>query len=256
MGHMTSPPKYHDAFRIADNGDILLTMQKAGTVWKSELWVGFYDQTAHFCAYSLATPSVEGFAEAFGSRLLFESKENMMRALSIDDCRQKLEQTILTLSKVSPGQPWPEDSPYDLFGILDALGITTRWPGRPQSRWDYQGTRGNVLHLAWRRFFIWVQCAACGTRSVTNAGLFIENDHLRQVQGVTMYRFPRLGYAETHPNGICLLVDKRGTIVGRAIWATPACACEERETVRLRMPVLPKPRPRSEFCERLGWTSV
>lgn len=256
MGHLTSPPKYHDAFRIEENSDILLTMQKAGTVWKSELWEGYYDQVAHFCAHSLATPSVEGFAEAFGSRLLFESRENMMRALSVGDRRQKLTQTVLALSKVSPGQPWPGDSPYDLFGILDALGITTRWPGRAESRLEYQGTRGNVLHLTWRCFFVWVQCAACGTRSVTDAGIFIENDHRGQLHGATMYRFPRLGYVETHPDGICLLVDGKGKIVGRAIWATPACACEELETVRLRMPALPKPRPRAEFWERLGWTSV
>ncbi|WYZ39670.1 hypothetical protein EsH8_IV_000011 [Colletotrichum jinshuiense] len=254
MGQMTSPPENHDALSFEDNGDVFIKMQKAGTVWKSEQWSGNYDQVAHFCAYNLATPSVEGFAEAFGSRLFYESKENMLEALSVGDRREKLEQTVLALSKVAPGQPWPPGSPYHIFDIIEALGITTCWPGRTQSRFDYQGTQGNVLHLTWRRYFVWVKCAACGARSVTDAGLFINNDQ-EKVHDAAMYRFPGLGYQGTNPGGICLLVDRKGKIVGRAIWATPACACEELETVRLQMPALPKPRPRSEFCEQLGWTS-
>lgn len=257
MGHMTSPPRYHDTLRIAASGDILLRMQKAGIVWKSQHWDGHYEKIAHFCARNLPTPTVDAFAEAFGSRLFHETKENIMRALSIGDRREKLEQSVLALSKIALGEPWPgrDQSPYDISGVMDALGLFNRWDGRGESRFDYQGTRGNVLHLTWRRFFVWVECAACHARSVTDAGLYIKNGDGEQICGATMYRFPGLGYSGTHRDGICLLVDNTGRIVGRAVWATPACACEELGTVRLRMPALPKPRPRSEFCERLGWAS-
>ncbi|KAF3800686.1 hypothetical protein GCG54_00003585 [Colletotrichum gloeosporioides] len=254
LGHMTSQPEHHNALRVADNGDVLIKMQRAGNVYQSELWDGRYDHLAHFCAYNLATPNVDSFAEAFGSRLLFESEENMMEALSTGDRRQKLEQTILALSKVPLGQPWPQESPYDIFDIIDALGILDTWAEREESRYDFQGRHGNILHLTWRRFRVWVKCAACGAASVNDAGLFIENDRA-QVHGMTMYRFPGLGYFHTNPGGICLLVDEEGRIVGRAVWATPACPCEEMEIVRLQMPALPMPRPRSEFCEWLGWTS-
>lgn len=251
---MTSPPEHHDALRIADNGDVLIKMQRAGSVYQSELWDGNYDHLAHFCAYNLVTPNVDDFAEAFGARLLFESKKNMMQALSTGDRRQRLEQTILALSEVPLGQPWPQESPYDIFDILDALGILSTWPEREESRYDFQGRHGNILHLTWRRFRVWVKCAACGAASVNDAGLFIENDR-EQVHSMTMYRFPGLGYFHTNPGGICLLVDEQRRIVGRTVWATPACPCEEMEIVRLQMPTLPRPRPRSEFCELLGWTS-
>lgn len=258
MGHMTSPALYHHTLRVTDNGDISLRMQKAGVVWKSELWDGrCYDKIAHFCAHSLPTPSVEAFAEAFGLRLFHEVKENMAKALSVGDRRENLEKTVLALSKLDLGQPWPgqKECPYGIYGILDALGLSTRWDGRGESRCDYQGTLGNVLHLTWRRFFVWGECANCTARFVTDAGLYTKDGKGEQIRGATMYRFPGLGYVNTHPNGICLLVNDKGRIVGRAIWATPACACKALETVRLQMPSLPKPRPRSQFCERLGWAS-
>ncbi|KAL3292687.1 Nicotinate-nucleotide diphosphorylase [Colletotrichum asianum] len=185
LGHITSPPEYHDALRIADNGDVLIKMQRARSVYQSELWDGNFDHLAHFCAHNLVTPNVDDFAEAFGARLFFESKENMMQALSTGDRRQKLEQTILALSEVPLGQPWPQESPYDIFDILDALGILGTWPEREESRYDFQGRHGNILHLTWRRFRVWVKCAACGAASVNDAGLFIEND-CEQVHGMTI----------------------------------------------------------------------
>lgn len=251
---MTSPPEHHDTLRIADNGDVLVTMQRAGIVYQSEGWNGCYEDLAHFCAHNLATPNVDAFAEAFGSRLMFESKKNMMQALSTGDRRQKLEQTILALSGVPLGQPWPEESPYDIFDIFEVLGVRDIWAEREESRYDFGDMHGNILHLTWRRLRVWVKCTACGAASVNDVGLFIEND-CEQVHGMTMYRFPGLGYFHTHPGGICLLVDEEGCIVGRAVWATPACPCEEMEIVRLQMPNLPRPRPRSEFCEWLGWSS-
>ncbi|KAL8308238.1 hypothetical protein RB593_006520 [Gaeumannomyces tritici] len=250
IGSITAPPRYHaeTTTRQDDNGlgRVTLRLQQAGTVSKRVKWHEYpREDLMRDSARNLASPSVEGFLDAYGSRQFFIPRATLLQRLfQHQDGYQKLERTVEALSRTDAGQPWPGGEVYsfrDVFGTLDI-----------KKRLDYHITLGNILHLTWRRYCILATCHNCGTKAVVNAALY---GRVEDALGATMHRIPGLGFSQTMDDGVCLLLsaDGSGRIIGRAIWATPACACAGLdEMVTVQLPRLPLPQPREGFLRALG----
>ncbi|KAL8359264.1 hypothetical protein RB601_007956 [Gaeumannomyces tritici] len=143
-----------------------------------------------------------------------------------------------------------DDRFYTFWGAMHALGLDET------AQADYQVTYANVLHLTWRRYYAWATCQSCGASSMVNAGLYVKEE---DALGATMHRIPGLGFERSLEDGVCLLLGPDGgdgagrRVVGRAVWATPACACQGLdELVAVRLPRLPRPKPRELFLRALG----
>ncbi|KAL8369918.1 hypothetical protein RB595_000329 [Gaeumannomyces hyphopodioides] len=292
LGPMTAPPRYHAETTVEQDegnlreGRVTMRLQRAGVVSRLILFHKLaMEEMMHEIARSLAEPSVEAFLDAYGSRHYFQPQEKLLQSLSRHPGGYKrLERTVAALAEMEPGQPWPgeggcgcekcqgeasqseetsskgsggdkdnedkDDRFYTFWGAMHALGLDET------AQADYQITYANVLHLTWRRYYAWATCQSCGTASMVNAGLYVgEEDAL----GATMHRIPGLGFERSLEDGICLLLGPDGDdgagrrVVGRAVWATPACTCEGLdELVAVRLPRLPRPKPRELFLRALG----
>lgn len=288
--HAETTVKLLDEAGGSHQGRVRLRLQRAGTVSKLVLFHTLaWEEIIHESARNLAEPSVEAFLDAYGSRHFFQPREKLLQSLSQHSGGyERLQRTVAALAKREPGQPWPDGRDegrcekrqghetnhcseedidggsdegssdntdtdiYSFWGVMTALGLDET------AQTDYQVTYANVLHLTWRRYYAWATCPACGTRSMVNAGLYVtEKDAL----GATMHRIPGLGFERSLKDGVCVLLspgdnndDGAGRrVIGRAVWATPACACEGLdELVTVRLPRLPLPKPREEFLRELG----
>ncbi len=128
----------------------------------------------------------------------------------------------MTLSVDNPGGP-PKDEPVSRI------------------TWLTRG-HGGTLHSGYadRENLVTVLCPTCRQLQVFRASMYRSPSHVR---GASMYRIPGLDYRFSHKDGIAIMV-KEGVIVGRLLWATPACPCIDLVSVKLEMPVLPAPNPR------------
>jgi hypothetical protein len=112
--------------------------------------------------------------------------------------------------------------------------------GRSESRFGLLAARYGTIHCHDYNHLLSVTYGGCGRASVFRTGAFVRET--ADLVGATAYRVPGLQYLMSLPGGMALL-EKDGRIIGRMVWATPACPCRQTEVVRLILPKFPDPQP-------------
>ena len=130
--------------------------------------------------------------------------------------------------------------------LADLLQLTLPSPtnGSGITPLTFLHMHGGTIHLGWSGGFIGVVCEVCHETFLYRAAFY--KSSLSEIRGAVAYRVPGLSYWFASRDGVGLLVADGGGIVGRLIWATPACNCvpaavggsgsDGAEMVRVEMP--------------------
>lgn len=244
MGPEMSPPTHASDFYF-DNADPVLRLAEIGTVTMLHRATGDKDkaftQAATF-VLELTGPDVDNFVTTLGTRLYHEDARTIHNYISNRKNRQRLEDLLCLRHQQHRGEYWHWSGEHGARALRDYLGLADRQGGsRSQTPLEFLHAHGSTINLYSRNHLIRVRCNECHGESAFRAALFRAAEY---VQGATAYRVPGLRYRDTRKDGVALLVkeDDR-TIIGRMIWAIPACECVILRSVKLKMPRLPKPRP-------------
>ncbi|KAM0322690.1 hypothetical protein ACHAQA_009281 [Verticillium albo-atrum] len=244
MGEETSPPSLPVDVTFDESGDKLtLTLEKIGvaTILKFPDWDSIYDHFSRCAAFSLdlTGPNLEDFVTSLGTRLYGEHKDVIMDHLKTHDNLEDLEELL----RDQYNTPWAE--PWSLRGegeecaewLADMMSLTTVVGELSESRIDLSYARFATMHCTPYSYVAGITCTTCLGTFAFRVGAFAPTADMHRA---VAYRVPGLKYKLSHLDGMGMLV-KDGRIVGRMIWASPACECRERELVTLHMPDLPSP---------------
>ncbi|KAF5968959.1 hypothetical protein FBULB1_10472 [Fusarium bulbicola] len=144
-------------------------------------------------------------------------------------------QGVLNRLYNSPEVPtWPLDGKDNIEWLADVLSFSKLRPGDDQTVLGDNAARFGTIHCRPYDYTVGITCTGCGRMFAHKVGSFVLPTELRNAKA---YRIPGLKYLCSEKDGLAILVqgDK---IVGRMIWATPACSCRKTEVVTLRMPEL------------------
>lgn len=148
-------------------------------------------------------------------------------------------QNALTSNFNKPSLPrWPIQGRDGVRWLADALSLSQVRDGGTQSILAENSSGSGTTHCAPHDYTVGITCMGCYRIFAHKVASFVPPTELRFARA---YRVPRLHYRLSHRNGLALLVQK-DRVVGRMMWATPACACTRTETVTLRMPKLFLPK--------------
>ncbi|KAL2687944.1 hypothetical protein Neosp_005514 [[Neocosmospora] mangrovei] len=148
-------------------------------------------------------------------------------------------QKALTRNFNKPFLPrWPVQGEDDVKWLAEALSLSQVRFGGTQSILAENSSGYGTMNCAPHDYTVGITCMGCYRIFSHKVASFVPPTELRFARA---YRIPQLHYRISHKNGLALLVQK-DKIVGRMMWATPACACTRTEAVTLRMPkfFLPK----------------
>lgn len=249
LGEETSPPTLPVDVSFDESGDSLsLTLEKIGIVaiLRFPDWNSTFDHFSRCAALTLdlTGPNVDDFVTSLGTRLYGEDKDVIMEYVKSNETLEDLTQIL----EDQYGTPWVK--PWELRGegdsgaewLADLLSLTTVMGDQSESRIDLSCARFATMHCTPYNYIAGITCTTCHGTFVFRIAAFAPAAELHRA---VAYRVPGLKYRMSHRDGMGLLV-KEGRVVGRMMWATPACGCREREVVRLCMPDLPSPRAQSE----------
>ncbi|KAL9948603.1 hypothetical protein D7B24_005308 [Verticillium nonalfalfae] len=244
LGEETSPPSLPVDVSFDESGDkVTLTLERIGlvTIVKFPNWESTYDHFSRCAAFSLdlTGPNLDDFVVSLGTRLYGERKEIIMEHLKAHDNLTELEELL----RDQYNTPWAE--PWSMCGegeecaewLADIMSLTTVVGELSESRIDLSYARFATMHCHPYNYMVGVTCTTCHGTFAFRVGAFAPTAELHRA---VAYRVPGLKYKLSHLDGMGMLV-KDGRIVGRMIWASPACECRERELVTLHMPDLPSP---------------
>ncbi|KAM0489980.1 hypothetical protein ACHAP8_012043 [Fusarium lateritium] len=141
---------------------------------------------------------------------------------------------------------WPMDGEYNAKWLADALYFSKPHPGWDQSILGANDAGDGTSHCYPHDYTVGITCTGCHEIFAYKVGGFVLPSEMR---GARAYRIPSLQYHLIQKNAVAVLVQG-GRIVGRMIWAKPACACERTSTVTVKMPELFLPKRFSINGER------
>lgn len=179
----------------------------------------------------------EAFAYTMCSRLYFIPDWDQVPSILSSQPQRNEIQAILQRQYNAPA-----DSPPDISTVrrlADLLCLTQRNPARPEATpaLTFLRLHGGTIHLGWFGGLVGVTCRQCNESFLYRAAFY---KPAAEIRGCVAYRIPGLDYPFSWRDGVGILVDgETKRIVGRMVWATPACACEvekEREVVGVQVP--------------------
>lgn len=185
-------------------------------------------------------PDVREFVATIGMRLYGQNTEEIHRRLSKEGRYSFLEAKLVQRFNSQVGLiPWDETDQ-----IAYAMGLSTAvlgsCGGLPPMR--YLRAQGGLMHLGLRGALLAITCPSCLGTFIFRAALYAPPS---EMQGAVAYRIPGLKFSLTPKDGIAVIV-KNGRMVGRMVWATPACSCRIVEEVDVQLDDLPT-RPLSDY---------
>ncbi|KAK7546567.1 hypothetical protein IWX91DRAFT_352906 [Phyllosticta citricarpa] len=249
LGWLVSPATFQDGITI--RGDtVALKCVEIGTVHflrrfrYMDLTVEDPTEVLSFAyisrlALDFTGTDTDAFVETVGGRLYGQNPQAIFDRLAHEN-RYEHVKHLLTLRYNSPTEePW---SKHSIRWIADAMGLsTTQLEGgmRNVSPLKFVRHHGALIHLRERAAIVGITCSTCHGRFLYRVAPY---RNLSDTLGAVAYRIPGLRYSQTHVGGVAILV-KDGYVVGRMVWATPACSCYQVRDVEVRMAELPLPAP-------------
>lgn len=255
LGPMESPPAYHAKSHFKGDS-ACMELEKVGAVSMLNRAMETEPDplrnlavTAMF-ALDATGPDVDAFVETLAVRLYFMAKDFVEKSLNIDRSRRPQLQSVLEQLYNNPrARQWPMSGLFGVQWLAETLGISKEHPYFAESRLMFMHAQGGVLHGVDNNWLLWATCPSCLKSFMYRAAIYVLP---AEVRGAMAYRIPGMKFWMSQPNGVCLLVKECGRIVGRMIWATPACECREVERVRLTIPALPRPKTREDVLREQG----
>ncbi|UPL01498.1 hypothetical protein LCI18_012432 [Fusarium solani-melongenae] len=246
LGEERHAPVLDGELRFNDIGQLLsMNLQEIGVlsvvrqpreITKHDLLLSF--SYAAKTALEFDGPDVKDFVAAM-QRTHGAVPSIVMKNLEARKEVQRL-QKALRRNFNKPALPrWPIQGEDNATWLADALSLSQVRSGGTQSILAENSSGSGTTHCAPHDYTVGITCMGCHRIFVHKVASFVLPTELRFARA---YRIPQLHYRFSHRNGLALLVQK-DRVVGRMMWATPACACTRTETVTLRMPnfFLPKP---------------
>ncbi|KAF5002967.1 hypothetical protein FDECE_10440 [Fusarium decemcellulare] len=182
-------------------------------------------------------PDVKDFVAAM-ERTHGARPSTMMKHLDDRDEVGRLQEALKQRFNAPSLPRWPMDGDDSTQWLASALHLSQIQPGGSQSILAENASGSGTIHCAPYDYTAGITCTGCHRTFTHKIAGFALPTELRYAKA---YRIPGLRYCISRENGMALLVQK-DRVVGRMMWATPACACRRTETVTLRMPkfFLPK----------------
>lgn len=187
-------------------------------------------------------PDIEAFVETVGGRLYGQNPQAIFDRLARQDRYQGLKQRLTLRYDVPFEHPW---GAHNASWIAEAMGLSNLELNAKKRLAPLKFLRhhGGTLHLGLSGALVGIACPGCHGRFVYRVAPY---KPLSEMLGAVAYRIPGLKYAQSHKDGVAILV-KDGRVVGRMVWATPACACHEMREVEVELSKLSVPAP-NEFA--------
>ncbi|OJD29353.1 uncharacterized protein BKCO1_8300034 [Diplodia corticola] len=187
-------------------------------------------------ALDFTGPNVDDFVATVGTRLYGQDAQEVRQRCMEAERRSFLERALVERFNTQGGQePWPVK---ETNRIADALGLSSTalesCGGVPPMR--FMKAHGGTLHLGPRGALVGAPCPVCLKSFLFRAALYIRP---AEAYGAVAYRIPGLEYTSTMRGGIAILV-KNDSVVGRMVWAVPACPCRTEEVVEIHLNPLPE----------------
>lgn len=232
LGREASPPDLYQESSLRSDFTVVpsLKMNKIGKisfVFKAPRHpdaMGSWAQTAQ-TVLDFTGPDAHRFAATACCRLYHMPRDHVSRILADEERRQELETILRGWYNGEPDRnPLAEEFLSDARRVADLLHLTQPSPthGSGVSALTFLQMHGGTIHLGWFGGFIGATCEACHETFLYRAAFYKPP---AQVRNAVAYRIPGLSYEFTSRDGVGILVNDDGVIVGRLNWATPACDC-------------------------------
>ncbi|KAK4446477.1 hypothetical protein QBC34DRAFT_469392 [Podospora aff. communis PSN243] len=241
LGGESSPPTLHDATSMSSGVVLSLKMDRIGKVtfvFKSPRDSHQMASWAHVAQIILnfTGPDADSFATTACCRLYHMPPDQVNKILRDTAKRQELE-SILQSWYNNPGPNTfmaTEEALSNARRLADLLHLNDASPinGSGVSALTFLQMHGGTIHLGWFGGFIGVTCSACSNTFLYRAAFYKPPSEIRKA---VAYRVPGLSYHFASRDGVGLLVQNGGVIVGRLHWATPACECFGTEMVDVEL---------------------
>jgi hypothetical protein len=176
-------------------------------------------------------PDINDFLSAL-ERTYGAMATTLLQNLATKNEIQHLQEVLTKLYNSPDLLRWPIEGADNIEWLADILQLSTVQPGSSQSVLAANNASFGTIHCSPYTCLVGITCSGCRRTFTHKVGSFVLPSEL---QHATAYRIPGLKYRLTHANGVAMLV-KHGKIIGRMVWATPACACEIKEVVTLGLP--------------------
>ncbi|KAM7186619.1 hypothetical protein V8F20_011322 [Naviculisporaceae sp. PSN 640] len=258
LGEQISNPAFADEISFSDNHQIVkLRLEKMGrvmTVRQANGGAATGEALRNFArcaafALELTGPNVDEFVSSVTTRLYGLDHQIIMERL-VATGNIKAVQEALRVRFNDPARhhgKWPIEGPQGAEWLAEVLSLSNPTNGEHESRLAACLSRFNTMHCRWFNHLVAITCPGCLRTSPFRVGAFGPSQ--ATLHGANAYRIPGLQYRQSIPNGMALM-EKNGRIVGRMMWAAPACSCVQTQLVQLHFPILPPPRPRSRFLSK------
>ncbi|KAK2744999.1 hypothetical protein CKAH01_18307 [Colletotrichum kahawae] len=249
FGDQISPPIYGRPSLGSQENTLRAKLEAIGVVQMIVEPTGFGDDLQHLkssidIALTVTGPELEPFVATLGSRIYGMNNEVVIKHLKDNDLVGPMKEALLVHHEgCRQWQGWWVKS-LGLGGdniirwFADALTLTKPIEGLGQTHMYAVGGKFGPMHCGPHMYFATIFCEHCYKTALFRVGLFAPKYEAR---GARAWRIPGLQYSMSHRNGMAFL-EKSGRIVGRMMWATPACDCREAEIIELQMPQIPDPR--------------
>ncbi|KAL9564783.1 hypothetical protein ACKAV7_011235 [Fusarium commune] len=176
-------------------------------------------------------PGVRDFIAALGTT----HPGNVSTTMEILEEKNEVNHLQRVLNKLynSPEIPaWPTEGKDNIKWLADVLSFSKLRLGDDQTVLGDNAARYGTIHRRPHDYTVGITCTGCNKMLAHKVGSFVLPTELRNARA---YRIPGLKYLCSEKDGLAILVQE-DRIVGRMIWATPACACRNTGTVTLRIP--------------------
>ncbi|KAH7183472.1 uncharacterized protein B0J16DRAFT_357031 [Fusarium flagelliforme] len=228
LEHEISPPAFSEELRFdATNHLISLPLVEIGMV--SIIRQPIHDlHPVHLSRFSntaklvldIEGPDLQGFIAGM-ERTHGSSPPLIMDHLKETNQTDRLQQVLANLYNQAYRTRWPMDGKDGIEWLAGALDFSQPRPGAGQSVLGFNMAGDGTSHCHPYDYTFGITCISCHRTFAYRAGSFILPSDMR---GAMAYRIPNLQYHLTQKNAVAVLVQG-DRIVGRMIWAKPACPC-------------------------------
>ncbi|KAK8006859.1 hypothetical protein PG989_000849 [Apiospora arundinis] len=244
-----SCPAFHKD-SIFNRGVSILKLETIGTVdfarTRSHQWglppFPIFEYYTHWVLHH-SGPDVDEFARAIGARFYNLSDKEVEAALSNPSRRDIIEEELQIRYDMAgshwngprPNErdPWNDTIP-DTRRLAGALGLLSTLPDG-YTALDFSIRHGGTMHFSAYAGFIAATCPKCRKRFAYRAAMF---KRPTEMLGAVAYRLPGLKYFFTRVDGAGIILKDR-KVIGRLIYASPACPCRPSEMVEVTIDNLP-----------------
>ncbi|KAL1622575.1 hypothetical protein SLS56_008686 [Neofusicoccum ribis] len=249
LGKQTCAPSI--AHGISINSDtISLKAERIGSIHSAEGFQPMDFNEMEMFAHLARTvcrqtePNLSEFVSTLGTRMCGQDTDEILERSEMSGGILLVESVYSDLLAPPKVFDWSAGDNSSINWLAEASGLSNHSLRKaPKMKGEtplhFLRARGGSIHGGATGAILEIHCHRCHKGSLYRAALL---KHPSKVQMATAYRIPGLSYEYTLSDGIGIIVQD-GKIIGRMIWARPACECREIEEVELEYPQWEMPDP-------------